>query len=216
MDLVKKIGYSRIFALDGAILYSAGLMVDGDGAPDCYNPDSSLGRDALANAGRPGNWWGIATDDEGRPHIQTASDPCPGFYVSTTALQNPAYQQSDPRRYVDAATVPFIVIPGGLGLGISMGDLALCFNIATGDNDYAICADIGPEHQIGEGSIALASALSIPDSPRTGGVGGGVVYCIFPSSGKGYQKFDVWFDQANDLFRKWGGLVKLKTLLRFL
>lgn len=47
----------------------------------------------------------------------------------------------------------------------------------------AIVADIGPKDQLGEGSIALAEALGIPSSPRTGGVKSNVAYGVFPQPG---------------------------------
>jgi hypothetical protein len=33
----------------------------------------------------PGNWWALVTRN-GRPIVQGADDPAPGFYVSTTTL----------------------------------------------------------------------------------------------------------------------------------
>ena len=34
------------------------MTIDADGAPDAYHPDD-IGRDYLANAGEPGNWWAV-------------------------------------------------------------------------------------------------------------------------------------------------------------
>jgi hypothetical protein len=44
-----------------AFFFTAGLAIDADGAPDAYHPNDT-GRDFLANAGRPGNWWAPVTD----------------------------------------------------------------------------------------------------------------------------------------------------------
>jgi hypothetical protein len=186
------------------------------GAPHAYHPTSSKGLDALANAGHPGDWWGIATVNgrpSGTPVIQGQNDPAPGFYVSTTALENTSFSETSQRRYVDAETVPFIVLPGRVSLGISLGDLGFAYNTASGDNQFFIFADIGPRGQIGEGSVALAKALKVPDSPRTGGVGGGIVYVIFPASGSGYQEVSSWEPVAQKLTINFGGLTKVKELV---
>jgi Fungal chitosanase of glycosyl hydrolase group 75 len=215
LEFILRIGYSNVYRVGEAIAFSAGLQIDADGAPRAYNQVSSRGLDALANAGHPGNWWAIATNNgrpSGEPVIQGDSEPAPGFYVSTTALENLAFHETQQRRYVDASTVPFIVLPFGAGMGLKLGDFFLVYNIATGDNDFAIYADVGPRGQIGEGSIALAEAIKVPSSPRTGGVSHGIVYVGFPGSGKGYQEKDVWFGQAAKVFTDWGGLTRLKSL----
>ncbi|MCC7531803.1 MAG: glycoside hydrolase family 75 protein [Candidatus Melainabacteria bacterium] len=86
-------------------------------------------------------------------------------------------------RSVNAETVPYFVLPGGKykHLGISLGDIAAVrYN---GKVAFAVFADVGPRHKLGEGSIALAQELGIPASPRTGGVRSGVEYLVFPGSG---------------------------------
>ncbi len=88
-------------------------------------------------------------------------------------------------RSVNAETVPYFVLPGGKykDLGIKLGDIAAVrYN---GKVAFAVFADVGPRHKLGEGSIALAQELGIPASPRTGGVRGGVEYLVFPGSGNG-------------------------------
>lgn len=79
--------------------------------------------DVLANAGRPGNWFGVVTDtaeQDGTPVVQGPQDPCPGAYVSATSLHLPGQDgerlpDSSPvkyvDKYVDSATVPFVVVP---------------------------------------------------------------------------------------------------------
>jgi hypothetical protein len=55
------------------------------GAAHAYLPSDAPGLDFWENAGQPGNWWGIVTDNglpNGNPVIQTANDPAPGFYIS--------------------------------------------------------------------------------------------------------------------------------------
>lgn len=190
------------------------MAIDADGSPHAYHPVSSKGLDYLGNAGHPGNWWALATYNErpsGEPVIQNPIQSAPGFYVSTTALEIPGFTSIDQRRYINSELVPFIVLPSHIGLGLRLGDLCLCFNTATGDNNYGIYADIGPNGQIGEASIAMAESLKVPSNPRHGGVAGGIIYWVMPGSGKGYQDKEDWFPQANALFQSWGGLKHLST-----
>jgi hypothetical protein len=75
----------------GALVYRGGLMIDADGAPTAYGPDGK-GLDHLANAGKPGNWWGVVTVD-GKPVVQEN-----GYYVSTTSLEDKRFAVTDPKR----------------------------------------------------------------------------------------------------------------------
>jgi hypothetical protein len=98
----------------GTFFYVAGLAVDADGAFRAYHPTSRLGLDALVNAGHPGNWWALATDTgktSGHPVVQGKDDPAPGYYVSMTSLYDATnLNERDPRRYVDAAKIPYVVL----------------------------------------------------------------------------------------------------------
>ena len=64
-------GSDSIWQLDdkpGTLYWTCPLMVDADGSPHAYHPDGSPpGLDYLANAGSPGNWWGIACNSSGDP-----------------------------------------------------------------------------------------------------------------------------------------------------
>src|SRR5436309_13479669 len=192
LKFLKRIGYADINTLSGddsAFFYESGLMIDADGAYHAYHPDGRSGLDYLGNAGRPGNWWALVTNNSepnGRPLIQTDTDPAPGFYISTTSLEDPNCDRKDPRRYVNAEAVNFIELPGRLGLGSKLGDFAVVIRPATGAYDYALYADVGPASKIGEGSIALAAALGIPSSPKSGGIAHGIVYIVFPASAQGW------------------------------
>ena len=94
LKFLKRILYSDIHSLQddsSAFFYESGLMIDADGAYHAYHPDNKSGRDYLGNAGRPGNWWALVTDNgkpSGNPVIQSKSDPAPGFYVTSTTLQD--------------------------------------------------------------------------------------------------------------------------------
>ena len=112
-----------------AWLIKGRLMIDVDGAPNCYHPndhkvntkyldidletwDGAL--DWKANGGHPGNWFGVVTDtgqSSGNPIVQGPNDPCPGFYVSSTSLADHSKGQHDPLRYVDARKIPYLAYP---------------------------------------------------------------------------------------------------------
>jgi hypothetical protein len=197
---------------ESAFDFVSGLSIDADGAPRAYHPDGSPpGLDHLANAGQPGNWWGIYTQG-GVPVVQRAGDPAPGFYVSMTALANPAREERDQRRYVNASRVPYLVLPPtahGWG-GARLGDIAAVGNRRTGRIAFAIFADIGPAEKIGEGSIALARALKIPSSPKTGGQSGDIAYVVFAGSGNGKPRTRKTIDAlGTDLLEAWGGAERL-------
>lgn len=171
----------------GAILYRAKFAVDADGCPRAYGPNDS-GLDWTANAGYPGNWWGIVTDINGDPIIQGAGDPFPGMYVSSTSLVQSGYSNSNPLRYVDSENIPFIALPSALLslANISLGDLAYVRNTITGLTSFAYFVDGGPAGKLGEGSMFLASAIGLNNSPKTGGTSQPIIdYVVFPQSGLG-------------------------------
>ena len=163
------------------LVMEGGMTIDADGAPHAYSPIPEQGLDALEHAGSPGHWAGIATR-EGEPVVQGPDDPAPGYYVSTTALQDfsfPFYRQ---QRYVDASRVPYIALPA-TDEGPQLGDLAVVVNTRTHKASPAIFADISSVP--GEGSIALARQLGIHSDARRGGTDGGVLYFVFNNSGNG-------------------------------
>jgi Fungal chitosanase of glycosyl hydrolase group 75 len=218
--LLKRIGYSNINTLSNnasAFFYEAGFMIDADGAYHAYHPkpDSSLGLDYLGNAGTPGNWWALVTNNgqpSGTPLIQKATDPAPGFYISTTSLEDTSLPASNPRRYVDSESINFIVLPGGLGLNQKLGDFAVVINPKNSKVGFAVYADAGPRNKIGEGSIALAKALGVPNNPKNGGVGHGIVWIVFPGSKTGWPLTQAQINQqAGALFQQWGGLAQAKA-----
>lgn len=183
------------------------MAIDGDGSPFCYHPESGRGLDKLGNAGTPGDWTSLECGDDGVPIVQRPNDPAPGFYVSTTKLQDSAYSTRDPRRYVDSQTVPYVVAAKNLvnRFGVKMADVAMV--LYKSQQVGAIVADVGPKYHYGEGSIALAEAFGIPSSPRTGGVRDGVTFVLFTHSNRGWPRPIAEFQaQATELFNAWGGL----------
>jgi hypothetical protein len=165
--------------------FQAGMAIDADGSPRAYHPDNT-GIDDLKHGGYPGNWWGVATSNElstGAPLLQHASDPAPGFYVSTTSLIDVRYAYQNPLRYVNAEEIPYFVLPDHFSPTIQLGDIAWIYNTHNGVHSFAVFADVGPD--VGEGSIHLAKMLGIDNDPRYGGINSGILYFIFDGSGIG-------------------------------
>jgi Fungal chitosanase of glycosyl hydrolase group 75 len=175
---------TRILGIDelNITCFTKGMAIDADGHPFAYHPDNS-GLDDLKHAGYPGNWWALATHDAttaGVPVIQKTNDPAPGYYVSTTSLFNEQFPYDDPRRYVDAASIPYFVLPDKFKPSISLGDFAWIYNRNNAQRAFAIFADVGPD--VGEGSMFLANQLGIDEDPRYGGMDCGIMYFIFDGS----------------------------------
>ena len=184
--------------------FEDGMTIDADGAPNAYNPENT-GLDDLANAGFPGNWGALAVDDDGFPYIQGLDDPFPGYYVSTTALSDRNKRSNDPRKYVDASKIPYIVLPPEVAsqTGARLGDFAIVRNVRNGKMSKAIFADIGT---MGEGSVALADNLGLWSDAREGGTRQGIFYLVFGGSGNGKPRSNDEIDeQTESLLRDWGG-----------
>ena len=211
--------------VDGGTLFKAGMDIDVGGAPHAFGPDGKSGLDVLSNAGGPGNWFGVVTDNgqpNGNPVVQTSTDPAPGFYVSYTSLQDSTKEKNNPLRYVDSETIPYIVVPPQLltGMaGVKLGDFATVLNTKNQKLQHAIVADVGPRLRIGEGSIALAKAIGVPLGSGThtvtgGGADGGIIYKIFPGSGTGWPKtLDEINSEGERLLKAWGGQQRLLSEL---
>ncbi len=172
--------------------------VDADGAPNAYHPGdvgkkcaaTGVGLDCPANAGLPnGSWWNVLVRDPGAPHrpyVQPAG-PYKGYYVSATSLRATAGAPTDPAKYADARSVPYIVFPGNFhkmtGTG-RVGDVGVAYNLTTRKMTPFIVGDVGaPDHRLGEASIGFWRALGgTAPNPRTGtGVPvGKTVYVVFP------------------------------------
>ena len=200
-----------------ALSWVSGLQIDSDGSPRAYAPPPRRGLDFIGNAhvnprDLSSAFCGVVLDAAGRPVVQGAADPAPGYYVSPTALFDRQRAQADPRRYVNSEIVPYLAIPPELKtLGAKLGDLA--YVAYRGLLSWAIVADIGPRKKIGEGSIALADALRIPASPRNGGVGNGVACVVFLDSSRGWpRECDEAQATATSLLERWGGAGRLMKL----
>jgi Fungal chitosanase of glycosyl hydrolase group 75 len=182
---------------------TAHAAADADGAPTAYHPDdvgkncrkdAHTGLDCLGNAGYPhSNWWKsvLVPDpgDETQAYVQPDGQS-KGFFVSATSLRAPGGSKFELSTYVDATTVPFVVNPTGIGALPHMGkpgDVGFATHLASAATTSFIIGDAGggSEAKLGEGSIALFTALGFPNAnPRTGaGLPRDVVqYIIFPGS----------------------------------
>jgi hypothetical protein len=217
-----KIGTRSVWQLSGqnAFFYKSRMSIDADGAPNAYHP-SDTGIDTLANAGKPGNWWALVTDNgrpDGNPLVQKSSDPFPAYYISATALVDGRFDIKNPQRYVDATKIPYIVLPGAAsirGTSVKKGDLAAVFNGNTRKLAFAIFADVGPNDELGEGSIALSQALG--HDPFVSGkvkksIPKDVFYVVFPGSGNGKPKTLADINSETEpLFKAWGGLDRIEA-----
>jgi hypothetical protein len=198
------------FRNSDGFLFTAGMTIDADGAPNAYNADNT-GLDDLANAGYSGHWNGILQDENGDPLVQGPNDPFPGYYISCTSLADWAKAPHDPARFVDASKIPYVVLPGEVArqAGARLGDLAVAVNLWNGDYSYAIFADVGT---LGEGSVALANNLGIWSDARRGGTRWGVLYLLFPGSGDHRPKSIDEIDQETQkLLSDWGGVEQLNA-----
>jgi hypothetical protein len=163
------------------------LTVDADGSPRAYGPEGTDPLDYLANAGYPGNWWGIATDSQdydGNPIEQGGNDPYPGYYVSTTAYVVPGFPYSDPRRYLDSEKIVFIVVPMPVlksTTGICKGCRARMTDLHTKVYVDCVVGDVGPSDHLGEASMAAAKYFDINSDPKSGG-----------SSDSKRWRYDIW------------------------
>lgn len=220
--LIEYVGSVPIYrhTASNAVLWKHGLMVDADGSPAAYSPKPGQGLDYLADAGSPGDWWALVTNNgrsSGEPVLQTRSDPMPGYYISTTSLEDPSYPVTSPKHWVNASTVPYIVLPlDHHDFGGRLGDYGAVIDMASGRVAYVMVADLGPPHNLGEGSVALAKALRVNPSPKNGGVGAGIAYVFFPNSGDGTLKSPAQIKAAaSKLFNDFGGSARWSTVMGY-
>jgi len=166
---------------DGRVHFVADADIDADGAngqnggPAAYRVDDS-GSELLANGGmKIVNGKVICAQPWARSIVILGPDNQPrvfpgGIIASTTWYRYPGKLPSDPSAYVDAETIPYIVVPPIIvqqTAGVVRGCLAKV--TFRGRSVDCVVADRGPAKRIGELSIAAARALGIPSSPRHGG-----------------------------------------------
>lgn len=166
---------------DKRVHFIADADIDADGAngqngaPPAYKADDS-GTEALANGGMkivhgkvkcatPSARDIVILDVDNEPKVFPG-----GMIASMTWYHHPGKLLSDPAAYVDAETVPYIVVPPII-VQKTVGVVRGCKARVTLKDKSVECvvADKGPANKIGELSIAAARAIGLPSSPRSGG-----------------------------------------------
>lgn len=120
---------------------------------------------------------GMSIDCDGQPGslCNQSTDP---YFQSTTA-----WNQSDGNA-LRAELLPYVVIPlpstrwNYADSGIKGGTLVAM--VYKDKYVFGVVGDLGPSQRIGEASYAAAKALGIDANPKSGGVGSGVTYVVFP------------------------------------
>ena len=205
--------------------FLAKMSTDVDGSPRAYHPKDKSEPD---NAGRAFDWLtSVKLSDLHGIQGQDAVGPAPGFYVSGTSLKNEnVANEKDASRYVDASTVPFIVLPSDTfpappATPLQLGCLAFVVDRVTGRSSGAIFADVG--HAVGEASLALSMRLG--HRPFYSKIYPKVVgfdeeefderffYLVFPDQviNPPWPE-DAIQTQAKALFETWGGEAQLRAL----
>lgn len=116
-------------------------------------------------------FYGVATQDwNQRVPCVIPEGPYAGYFVSTTTWRAPGRNPCEPSRYLNALTIPFIVVPNDRKfrrLGMGVGDVAVVYAPETDTLVFAVVGDLGPAEGLGEGSIAISMALAgTKDLPR--------------------------------------------------
>jgi len=167
---------------DGRVHFTADADIDADGAngqnggPAAYKVDDS-GSELLANGGMKivaGKV--VCAHSWARDIVILGEDNEPKVFpndiiASTTWYRHPGKRVTDPAAYVDAETVPYVVVPS-LIVQMTSGVVRGCRARVTFRDQSVECvvADRGPRNKIGELSIAAARSVGLRSSPRTGGI----------------------------------------------
>ena len=166
---------------DGRVYFTADGDIDADGAngqsgkPVAYKVDDT-GSEALANGGmRIDGGKVICAESWARDVVILDSDNQPkvfagGVIASMTWYRHQDKAIDDPAAYVDAETVPYIVVPQ-LVVQRTAGIVRGCKARVTWNGRSVDCvvADRGPANKTGELSIGAARAIGLDPNPRNGG-----------------------------------------------
>lgn len=170
------------------------MDVDVDGAPRAYGPKGADTLDTLADAHYRRRPWGPVVGyltHHGRPVVQGPKDPAPGFYVSQTALEDDSRAVDDPRRYVDATRINYVVLGSRAAhRGAKLGDFVAVHSRRTGRTVWGIVGDDGnPSGD--EGSLHLLQALgyAFHDGRRESVEDADIVVRFFPGSNSRHEFF---------------------------
>lgn len=188
-------------------------------------------RDAWKTANDTKVWTGVRifgflTDASGAPIVQGDGDPLPGeAYITTTTVEVRSAPEGTQRRFVDAAAIPFIVLPGSFRSKQKVPDAALAaiWRPKSEALAYAVFADTGGA--LDEGSVRLHEDLGGKPLMKTGGdmrakrnIDDAVVVVVFPDKVSAPQlDAEAWRAdikaQGEAALNAWGGLERLKSCL---
>lgn len=98
------------------------------------------------------------------PCIRDSKSDAPGYFVAATSDRKPdrvSRSSCDGSRYLDATSIPFIVVPQRLFPDVEIGDVAIGFaKTSSGDRlVFGVVGDLGPPQKFGEASIAFNEGL---------------------------------------------------------
>jgi hypothetical protein len=165
---------------------------DWDGDPMAYGDKRKhkeiKPHDYLANAGHPGNWWGVVTNTRkknGTPIEQSGvgpEQPYKNYMISTTKLVDTRYAENDVRRWTDATRIPYVALPNSrrsmVKIGLKPGCYCLLVNLETMKYCFGVYADSkAAKPRMGEISKRAAELL--------GNQSGKIFILVFPATGKG-------------------------------
>jgi hypothetical protein len=166
---------------DRRVFFTADGDIDADGANGqnggqaAYKSDNS-GSEHLANGGmKIVDGKVICAHSWARDIVLLGPDNQPkvfegGIIASTTWYRHMNKPANDPAAYVDAETVPYIVVPSLIIQGTAGVVRGCKARVTRGDQSVdCVVADKGPRNKIGELSIAAARAIGLNPSPRHGG-----------------------------------------------
>jgi hypothetical protein len=163
-------GNGLSYTCDGVVAVVAGVRIS-PGMPMWQEQCRSSWAKAIASGDYSGvAIFGFATNAKGAPIVQGAGDPLPGAaYVSTTSVSIPGAPEGTQRRYVDATSIPYIVLPANFRKAwkIRPGSLAIVYRPKTGKLAPAVFADGG---NLGEASVRLHQDLGSDPMTNKGGV----------------------------------------------
>jgi hypothetical protein len=201
-----------------AYFFVAKMAMDVDGAPRAYHPSDrqppdnhTKALDWLANLS-PSDRHGI----QGRDGI----GPEPGFVVSGTTLENPAFPLNDTRHWVNAETIPYIVLVSNFPRAphlprIQRGDCAMVIDLGSSNSTSAIFADVGSA--VGEASMKTALNLGLDPTrsrfpPKVRGFDQDFLYLVFPDSKINPPwNTDEIERVARTRFESWGGIEQVRS-----
>jgi hypothetical protein len=169
---------------DKRVHYVADMSVDVDGAHHSYRLDNKRPPaldDIHASAGYPdGSWENVLVPDpvnRSKPFVDSQ-----GFCVSMTSYWWEGFGKTDRRRWVDAETVPYMVLPGSirnLCEGVVLGCKARVLRTTDGLTCEGVYADSSGSN-IGELSVCAAKVYGDQWNANNGDEAKRYLYEFFP------------------------------------